>query len=86
MVRMDYCDSDESIIEIYYNEEFIQVDKINLFKYVQDNDLNYWIDNFFDPKESDAGERTGYHSFEQYFNLPFDSIKDDILQFIKKVK
>jgi hypothetical protein len=85
MAKIDFCDSNERIIEIYYNNDFMDIDKEKLYQFVVENNLHYWVDNFYDPKESDGhGEQTGYHSFEEYFNLPFENIEDDILLYIKQ--
>ena len=82
---IEFCDSNEVIIEIYYNDSFIQILKQSLFTYVKEHQLNYWVDDFYDPKESDGhGQLTGYHNFEQYFELPFEHIENDIIKYLNQ--
>jgi hypothetical protein len=85
MNMIEYCDSNEVVIEIYYNDSFIQILKKSLFTYVKEHQLNYWVDDFYDPKESDGhGQATGYYNFEQYFELPFEQIENDIIKYLNQ--
>lgn len=84
---IEFCDSNEIVIEVYYNDSFIEIRKSALFNFVKNNNLNDWVDDYYDPNEPDGhAQATGSYTMKQYFELPFEQIEKDILKYLKYTK
>ena len=84
-MQIELIDSDEDVLEVYVQGEPITINKDTLFAFAQKEGLNYWSTDFPDPTQPDGhGQNDGYLNKEQYFNLKFDLIIDDIQLFINQ--
>jgi len=84
---IEHCDTNPKNIELFIDGKFMEIDREELFAFVQANDLDAWVDDFPSPYFPDGhGQITGRFSEDEYFSLPFEKIKNDILQFLNKNK
>ena len=84
-MQIELIDSDEDVLELYVQGEPITINKDELFSFVQKEERNYWSSDFNDPSQPDGhGQNSGYFTKEQYFDLFFDLIIDDIQLFINQ--
>lgn len=84
---IEHIETNETTIEVICGEQPCSIDRNSFFYFVENNGLNAWERNFQDASQPDMhGQQSGYLKEEQYFDLPFGSIKDDIQLFINQKK
>lgn len=74
-------------IEVFSSELYneITIDKGDFFRWVRNKELNKWCHDYNDPGEPDGhGQKTGEYSFDEYYNLPYETIKKDLIKYIKE--
>lgn len=72
-----------------FDEEGIVVKTIDQEKFwlfVKENALNTWVSDWFDSATSSHMQDSGKYSEEEYFDLPYEEIKKDIIKFLNPKK
>jgi len=83
---IQYIDEDDIILEVLVGDEVHTINKVKFFKFIRDNDLHLWVNDYYDASESDRhGQQIGEYTKDEYFKLDFESkIKSDITKFLKE--
>lgn len=78
----------EDVITVFYGDESsTDISLSKFWAWVKHYELNEWVHNYFNPAEPDGHRQdTGFHSFEEYFALPYQKLKADIEAYLLKRK
>jgi len=80
----------DDLITLYFHDEqetSIEIKTLLYWNWITENNYNDWVSDFYSPAQHDGhGQETGTYTKEEYFNLPYETIKKDLIQYLQKPK
>jgi hypothetical protein len=75
---------EHDIIEIHKEDDtYIDIIISEYWEWIKRYDLHHYCIDYFDARESDGhGQEIGKYTKEEYFNLSYESIKDDLTTYL----
>jgi hypothetical protein len=77
----------EDLISVYHLSDIgeeLDLDLQDFWKFLNDNDMLSYSSDFFDASQHDGhGQVESDYSFDDYFDLPYETIKKDLAKYIK---
>jgi len=85
-MNFDYEINEELISIYYHNDTSEEIELTKFWKWIQSNELNEWVDNYYHPAESDGHrQESGFCTLEEYLDYPYATIKKDLETFLKNM-
>lgn len=79
--------SDDIITIIKQDETYFDIIASDYWKWIKDNRMNHYCNDYYEPREYDGhGQVVGKYSMEEYFNLPYSEIKQDLSKYLLESK
>ena len=79
---------DKGVIYIFIHDgKDFDIDIQSFWRYIKQNDMNNWLVDYHDATQHDGhGQVSGTYSFDEYFDLTYETIKADLEKYLYEPK
>ena len=83
----DISIADDLLTVHYHDETFVDLELSKYFRWIERNEHNRWINDFYNPAEFNGhGQETGYYDKEEYFGQSYDFLKVHLYEYLSEKK